>query len=271
MPTHALSRLTYHVARARAPWFKDRLNRFFAERYALDLTQSELDDPCAYSSLNALFTRALRPGARPLPDDPTAIISPCDGTISAIGTLSAGRMIQAKGIDYAASELLGALYDECFADGHFATIYLSPHDYHRFHAPIGGRLRCTQQIPGRLLTVAPPAVRSIRGLFLRNERLVTRWQTALGPVALVAVGAVNVGSITTVWSEEGTPLPRGQLRHYGENGPAFERGAEIGRFNLGSTIIVLFPAGSITWTDGLNSGDRIRMGEWLGTHPGGTA
>ena len=264
LPTRLLSRVTWHVARSPRPWLKNRLNRFLVQRYGLDLSEAEHADPCAYPTFNALFTRALRPGARPLPEDPQALVSPCDGTVSAVGHLRGEQLIQAKGIEYPLSTLLGGLDATPLRDGAFVTIYLSPRDYHRFHAPLAGRLCAERHVPGRLLTVAPCAVRAIRGLFLRNERHVTLWETAVGPVAVIPVGAVNVGSIETVWGGAVADAS-GLSRDYAPGAGVFlDRGEELGRFNLGSTVILVLPRGAVRWADGLVSGQSVRMGEVLG-------
>ncbi|ABM61600.1 phosphatidylserine decarboxylase [Halorhodospira halophila SL1] len=264
LPTRLLSRLTWHVARSPRPWLKNRLNRFLVRRYGLDLSEAEHSDPTAYPTFYALFTRALRPGARPLPEDPQALISPCDGTVSAVGHLHGERLIQAKGIEYSLRGLLHGLDPAPFRDGAFVTIYLSPRDYHRFHAPVAGRLQAERHVPGRLLTVAPSAVRAIRGLFLRNERHVTLWETVVGLVAVVPVGAVNVGSIETVWGGPVGEAP-GLSRDFGPGEGVFlGRGEELGRFNLGSTVVVVLPAGVVRWADGLVAGRPVRMGEVLG-------
>lgn len=291
LPTRAISYLTNRIAHTRIAWIKNPLNRIFCSIYKLDLEQAETSDPTAYASFNELFTRALRPSARPLSDAPNSIVSPCDGTISAIGQLDGENIIQAKGNTYSLSELLAELHDPRLTNGMFVTIYLSPGDYHRIHAPINARLLAYQHVPGRLLTVAPAAVRAIPRLFVRNERLITIWQTELGPCALIPVGALNVGSIETVWASAaqvsnctGTaprfydpPDARGWQQgeaqrdtadnnHYGPlaTPPALSRGEELGRFNLGSTVILLFPAGSLTWSSHLHCGSRVLMGQPLG-------
>lgn len=269
LPTHTLSTGARWFAELSTPWIRRPWNRYFVRRFGLDLSEAEHADPDAYPTFNALFTRALNPGARPLPGDPRALASPCDGRISACGRLDGNALLQAKGHHYAVGELIGdALpHADAFREGEFVNIYLSPRDYHRVHLPLDGWLRSEAHIPGRLLTVAPAAVRSIRGLFLQNERLVTVWETSVGPVAVVFVGAVNVGGIETVWIGRYRPRRRGQaaVRHYTEEtSPAHaRRGDEIGRFNLGSTVIVVAPPGSIGWNPGLRSGRAVRMGEPL--------
>ena len=264
LPTRALSWLAGRLARCRWSWVKDPLNRAFAARYRLDLEEAEHADPTAYPSLNALFTRGLNPGARPLPADPGALASPCDGTVSAVGTFDAAALLQAKGVAYPPAELLAGMGGEALGSGAYLTLYLSPQDYHRLHAPLDAVLRTERHVPGRLLTVAPPAVRAVPRLFARNERLVTVWDTAAGPMAVVAVGALHVGSIKTTWPGV-AEAARGEAAHYPEGcGPRLARGDELGRFNLGSTVILLLPHGSVRWRADLAPGRRVAMGEPVG-------
>lgn len=274
LPTRLVSALARRLAEARAPWLRGPLNRWFARRFGLELEEAEHPDPDAYPSFNALFTRALKPGTRPLPPDPEDIACPCDGRISALGRLSGDRILQAKGHDFSVAELLADTVEEpaAFRDAAFATIYLAPHDYHRVHAPVGGWLRAEGHIPGRLLTVAPWAVRSVPRLFCRNERLVTVWATPYGPVAVILVGAINVGGLESVWA--GPLLPAGggapATRRYSEaDTPArLARGDELGRFNFGSTVIVLLPGEQVAWHASLAPGRAVRVGASLGKLPG---
>ncbi len=267
LPTRLLSRLTRAVAHCRWPWLKNPLNRFFVRRYRIDLAEAEHTDPAAYPSFNALFTRALKAGSRPLPGDAAAVAAPCDGTVSAVGTLDGEGILQAKGHHYSAAELLaGAAGDpHPFRNGAFMTIYLSPRDYHRIHAPRDGRLLSAVHVPGRLLTVAPAAVRALPGLFLRNERLVTVWESDAGAVAVILVGAVNVGLMETAWGGPLSPRGRWGATPLPSNGEvALQRGDELGRFNLGSTVILLFEDGQVAWRPELGPGSPVRMGMEIG-------
>ncbi|ABI56216.1 archaetidylserine decarboxylase [Alkalilimnicola ehrlichii MLHE-1] len=244
LPHHAISRMVHWAVRVETPWFKNLLIKAFIRVFKVDMSEALEEDPTAYPTFNAFFTRALKPEARPLPDDPDAILSPADGTISQMGPIERDTIFQAKGHSFTTAELLGgdeALAEE-FRDGWFATIYLSPRDYHRVHMPMTGTLRQMIHIPGRLFSVAPFTVRTVPKLFARNERVACIFDTDRGPMAVVLVGAINVGSIETVWAGEITPPAgiRAQYSNYeADNAPTIARGHEMGRFNMGSTVITL--------------------------------
>jgi phosphatidylserine decarboxylase len=245
LPHHLVSWLTYRLARASWPPLKNVLIDTYMRLHPVDLDEAELSDPHAYPSLNAFFTRALRPEARPLCADETTALCPVDGLVSQAGPISSGRVFQAKGREYSLLELVGGdgRLAQPFSNGRFATLYLSPRDYHRIHMPLGGRLTDMIYVPGRLFSVAPYTVDSIPRLFARNERVVCRFETAQGPMVMVLVGAINVSAIDTVWHGPVTPPSRGRIEHwrYDQNMPVeLARGTEMGRFNLGSTVIVLF-------------------------------
>lgn len=268
LPQHGVSRLVHRAARWRwRPW-KGLLIGAFRRLYGIDLTEAAQPDPGAYPDFNAFFTRALRPGARPLPASPAAVACPVDGRLSAHGHLTGDRLLQAKGVDYSLADLLGGERDlaAALAGGTFATLYLAPRDYHRVHMPVAGRLRRTLHIPGRLYGVSPRLVRAVPGLFARNERVACLFEGAGGPFAMILVGAIGVGSIETVWAGEITPPAGRRIRRWdhGEGGPELARGAELGRFNLGSTVIVAFPPGHVRWRSGLQTGAPVRLGESLG-------
>jgi phosphatidylserine decarboxylase len=247
--------------------FKAGLIRWFIRRYGVDLSEAELPQAGTWPHFNAFFTRGLRAGRRVLPEDRHAVLCPADGRISQIGQLDGNTLIQAKGVAYAIDDLLGGREGsgQAFADGAFLTVYLSPADYHRVHMPISGTLREMTLVPGRLFSVAPHCVRAIPRLFARNERVVTLWETELGPMALVLVGAIFVGSIETVWSGEVTP-PRARCvqRTLYDDGPTLAAGAEMGRFNMGSTVIVVFPPAVVDWDPALTAEMRVRMGQLVG-------
>lgn len=249
-----------------APW-KNAVIRVMTRLYAIDVAEAANPDPASYPHFNAFFTRALRAGARPLDPAPDALLMPADGRISQAGPIRAGRIFQAKGRDYTAAELLGdAAAALPYADGSFATVYLSPRDYHRVHMPLAGRLRETLHVPGRLFSVAPFTVEAVPRLFARNERLVCHFDTAQGPLALVMVGALLVSGVETVWGGvEIPPYGSGIVRRdYRQRATAVElaRGAEMARFNMGSTVIVLWPAG-LSLAPGLAPGSPVRMGQRL--------
>lgn len=244
VPHHAVSRLTHRVARWESPRIQPLL-RWFIRRYRLDMSEAVEPEPEAYPSFNKLFTRALRADARPLEGDELSIVSPADSRISALGTIETGQIFQAKGHSYTVTELLGGFTDLArpFARGSFLTVYLSPRDYHRLHMPIAGRLTTMVHVPGRLFSVAPRIVAHTPRLYARNERVVAFFETAIGPVAMALIGAINVGSIETVWAGEITPPSRRHIRRidYGNQEIRLDRGAEMGRFNLGSSVVLLLP------------------------------
>lgn len=267
LPHRGLSRLVYWATRwTWRPW-KDFLIARVVRAYRIDMDQAANPDPRAYPTFNAFFTRALKPGARPLPDDARAVLAPADGTISQIGAIADGRVLQAKGRDFAAAELLGdAVAAAPYTKGNFLTVYLSPRNYHRVHMPVAGALRETVHVPGRLFSVAPFTVESVPRLFARNERLVCHFDGEQGPFAVVMVGAMLVSGIETVWGGvEVPPYARGITRRsWRDKAIALERGAELGRFNMGSTVIVLFPENRVSWDDRLVAGAEILVGAGIG-------
>ena len=267
LPHHLLSRLMHRLARSEKPWIRDPMIRFVIRHYDVNLEEAEHPDPASYPHFNAFFTRRLRPGARPIDPDPSHLVSPVDGTISQIGRLQDDRLLQAKGRTFTLEALLGgADLATPFRDGAFATLYLAPRDYHRIHMPHAGCLTAERIIPGRLFSVGPATVARIDGLFARNERVVWLFDTPFGPLALVPVGALFVGSIESVWAGELTPPHARRIRHRDHPGDlCFEKGEEIGRFNYGSTVILLLPRGAATWRSELSPGSRVQMGEWLAT------
>ncbi|OOG27118.1 phosphatidylserine decarboxylase [Thioalkalivibrio denitrificans] len=270
LPHHAISRTVHALARMETR-LKDPVARWFIRRYGVDMSEAAETRPEAYPSFNAFFTRALRPDARPLDDDPTALLSPADSTVSALGRISEGRIIQAKGRDFSLETLLGgdAARAQPFRNGHFITLYLSPRDYHRVHMPAAGRLCETVYVPGRLFSVAPHTVRTIPNLFARNERVACLFDTERGPLASIMVGAINVGSIELVWAGEVTP-PRHDptVTRHDDRPVELPRGAEMGRFNMGSTVILLLPDVPFTWQSDLAPGMRVKVGEGIGKFDG---
>ncbi|MGE0081239.1 MAG: archaetidylserine decarboxylase [Thiohalomonadaceae bacterium] len=270
MPGHLLSRGMLALTRVRYAGFKNPLIDFFIKRFRIDMSQAAQSDPHAYADFNSFFTRALKPGARPVDMAPEAVCSPVDGTVSQIGAIEDGRVFQAKDHDFTVLELLGgsAQRAEPFLGGRFTTIYLSPRDYHRIHMPVSGTLRCMVHIPGRLFSVNPATTRVIPRLFARNERVAAVFDTELGPMAVVMVGAVFVGSIETVWQGVVTP-PAGKIVrtwHYDKvSAPRFDKGDEIGRFNMGSTVVLLFGPDALAWEAGLGADVPVVMGQRIGT------
>ena len=267
LPHHALSRAVLWATRRRSSLVTPVVRRF-ARAYDVDMSDAVEPELGAYETFNAFFTRALRPDARPVPADPEAIASPADGRISGIGRVRDARVLQAKGVDYSLLELLGGDGEatERLADGGFATVYLSPRDYHRLHMPRTGTLLRQTHVPGRLWSVGPHAVRALDGLFARNERVIAQFDTERGRMALVLVGAINVAAIETVWAGLVTPPQRRtvtRVDYTGDERVTIERGAEMGRFNMGSTVIALFEHGC-DWSDALEAESPVRVGESLG-------
>lgn len=267
VPHKLLSRIVFHASRSTFKPWKNWLIGFITRRFDVDREEALHADADAYASFNDFFTRALKPCARPLPADPLVIACPADGHISQAGSIADGRIFQAKGQSFSAAELLGdeqsaAAYDS----GSFATIYLSPRDYHRVHMPLAGTLRSTVHIPGRLFSVAPFAVEGIPRLFARNERLVCHFDGEQGPFAVVLVGAMLVSSISTVWSGLTVPpYARGiQRADWSADNIQLARGEEMGRFNMGSTVIVLLPESWAQLDSTLQAQQPVRMGHPLG-------
>lgn len=268
-PHHLVSRLMGVASDCRHPSVKNWMISRFVRRYGVDMTQALQEDPLAYETFNQFFTRALKPDARPLDATPQGIVCPADGAISQLGSIEHGRIFQAKGHSYGLTSLLGGdmARAEPFVGGEFATIYLSPRDYHRVHMPCAGTLREMVHVPGRLFSVNPLTAGHVPELFARNERVVCIFDTEYGPMALVLVGAMIVASIETVWAGLVTPHKR-KVRSVpydaASRGPIqLDKGAEMGRFLLGSTVIVLFGRDRVRWTDRSSVRGPVRMGELL--------
>lgn len=261
LPQHAISRLTGKFGRCENPWVKNTLIKAFIKHFNVDMSQALEPDPTAYATFNHFFTRALKADARPLGE---GILSPADGTLSQYGRLQAGQLVQAKGHTYSAQTLLGgdtALAEE-FLGGSFATVYLSPRDYHRVHMPVTGTLREMIYVPGRLFSVNQATANYVPGLFARNERLVCIFDTEYGPMAMVLVGAMIVAAIETVWSGQVTPLAGNPQRMRFGQPITLEKGAEMGRFMLGSTVVTCFTK-PVNFNE-IPPGKMVSMGESLG-------
>jgi phosphatidylserine decarboxylase len=263
LPKGRLTRLAGRVASAQRGPRTTRLIRWFVGHYGVDMAEAAEPDIAAYKSFNEFFTRALKPGARPLAQ--ADLVCPVDGAISQFGRVRSGQIFQAKGHDYSARSLVGgdAELAARFDDGFFATLYLSPKDYHRIHMPCAGRLTRMLHVPGALFSVNPTTARGVPRLFARNERVVCVFEDATGPFVLVLVGATIVGSMATVWHGVVNPRRSRQLREwrYDDQRIELEQGAEMGRFLLGSTVVMLFPAGGLQFNPGWMPGGTIRMGE----------
>ncbi|WP_238595917.1 archaetidylserine decarboxylase [Methylophaga nitratireducenticrescens] len=268
LPQHLLSRLMHRICRLTIPWFKNRIISIIIRQYKVDMTEAVNPDINSYQHFNAFFTRKIKAETRPIAVGNDVIVSPVDGCISQLGFIEKGRIVQAKGHDYSTLELLGgdpALAAQ-FDGGQFATIYLSPRDYHRIHMPVSGKLMRMRYIPGKLFSVNPLTVRGVPRLFARNERVVTVFETDSGPMALILVGAIFVGSMETVWHEgEITPpYTKGILDwHYADAHIRLNKGEEMGRFNMGSTVVLLLPPDAPTWTDKWKAEMKIKLGQAL--------
>jgi phosphatidylserine decarboxylase len=268
LPQHALSRLMHRIARSTSPLVRDTLIRAVLRGYPqIEMREAAQPDPLAYPSFNAFFTRALRADARVVEGGADDLVSPVDGTVSQIGKVAAGKILQAKGIHYSPAALLA---DEAAAaryeGGAFACIYLAPYNYHRIHMPLAGRLLATRYVPGALYSVNASTARAIPGLFARNERVVCEFDTALGPMAMVLVGALFVGSIETVYAGEVNPpgTRGGVVRSVDEGaGTQFAKGAELGRFNMGSTVVLLAANAALRFSDRFSPGAAVRLGQLL--------
>lgn len=267
LPQHLLSRLAGCVADCRWPWLKNAFINWFVKRYQVDMSEAVQEEPTAYACFNDFFTRALKDGARPIDPAADSVLCPADGAISQLGAIEHGRIFQAKGQSFSALELLGGDpgHAALFQGGQFATVYLSPRDYHRVHMPLGGVLREMIYVPGKLFSVNRNTAENVPELFARNERVVCLFDTDAGPMAVVLVGAMIVASVETPWAGLVAP-PRRQLRaeQYGRAAPKLSRGEEMGRFKLGSTAIVLFGPGRTRWDNSLQAGDAVRMGQNMG-------
>jgi phosphatidylserine decarboxylase len=271
LPQHGISRLVLRATRSRNVAFKNALIRLFVRGFRPDMSDAIETEPTAYASFNEFFTRALRPDARPLDMDSRAIVSPVDGTVSEAGTLSADRLLQAKGHEYSLRALLAgnAAWERTFAGGTFATIYLAPYNYHRIHMPLAGELRESFYVPGRLFSVNNTTARLVPGLFSRNERVFCGFDAGGLPWAIILVGALNVGSMATVWHGDVTPRRHREVTALPVTDvladTTLAKGAEMARFNMGSTVILLLPPGAARWQDSLAAGRVLRMGERIGT------
>jgi len=271
IPQHGLSRLVGMLARSEVPWIKTTFISLFMKRFGIDLSEAQIEDPDRFETFNAFFTRALKPDARPLEaSDAADIACPADGAVSQLGAIRANQVFQAKGHDYSLYDLLGgdsALASE-FTNGQFATIYLSPRDYHRVHMPVTGTLRETRYVPGDLFSVNEATANGVPNLFARNERLVCIFDTEHGPAAVILVGAMIVAGIETVFSGQVTPLPKQVVTtDYQRTAPiTLEKGEELGRFLLGSTVVLLFPEGKARFESDLKAGSLVRVKGKLGQY-----
>lgn len=268
LPKHLLSRLVGMLAAAKAGALTQFLIKTFIKAFDINMKEALYEDPSAYDTFNAFFTRPLKDGIRPIVDGDNILCQPVDGRISQFGDIVGDRVFQAKGHNYSVTTLLGGKPElaECFKGGKFVTIYLAPKDYHRIHMPITGKLTDTLHVPGELFSVNPLTAENVPGLFARNERVVTLFDTSVGKVALVLVGATIVASIETVWAGNITPPAGKYVQHWQHNNDniTLEKGEEMGRFKLGSTVVLCFESDKIEFED-LCAGDLTRLGQALAT------
>ncbi len=270
LPKRLITALVYRLARIRVRAIKDLLIRSFLKIYTVNLDEVARSVPDEFVSFNDFFIRELNSDSRPIDSSASSIVSPADGFISAVGRIEKNSVLQAKGLDYSLEELLATDLDEAqsYYDGSFATIYLAPFNYHRVHAPFAGELVAARYVPGTLFSVNQMTVSNIRGLFVRNERLICHFRTAAGPYVLILVGAMNVGSITTPWTGELRPRKGNIVENIDLQRATPPRSADkgdlLGWFNMGSTVILLLPPHVCEWRSGLGSGDALRMGEAIG-------
>jgi phosphatidylserine decarboxylase len=269
-PQHLLSRLVGRLANANTVWLKNTCIRKFIKRYGVNMEEALHADPDNYTSFNNFFTRALKPGTRPIAEPMDAMVSPADGVISASGDICADRLIQAKDKTFSLTALLGGddKDAEAFLDGSFFTVYLSPKDYHRVHMPCSAQLKKMLYVPGNLFSVNQATSENIPDLFARNERAVCLFDSDAGPLAIVLVGAMIVAGIETPWAGQVAPANHGaSTNDYLHQQPAIQlgKGEEMGRFKLGSTVIVLVGPGAVRWEDTVQANSEVRMGEALGT------
>jgi phosphatidylserine decarboxylase len=267
LPHHLLSRLVYAFMRIRLAPIKNTQIALIGSVFGVEWDEAKIENISEFETFNAFFTRELKPGAREIDPDPMVFVSPSDGKISQSGRITNDRAVQAKGQHYSIRSLLANDPSSAeFINGFFTTVYLSPKDYHRVHMPFDGKLQRMIHVPGRLFSVAPYTVRQVPDLFARNERVVSLFDTAHGPMALILVGAMLVSSMETVWSGVVTP-PRGRKVTRGDwsrRDIRLARGEEMGRFNMGSTVILLLPPAAVSSINHYESGDDVVMGQRLG-------
>jgi len=267
LPKHLLSRAVAKLAESERPWIKNLLIKAAIRAFDINMQEAASDRVEDYENFNAFFTRQLKTGARPIDSDPRTLISPADGVISQAGDIDSNRVLQAKGIDYSLARLLGnSTQAKLYSDGTFATIYLSPKDYHRVHIPADGQLLSTRYIPGELFSVNQQTAETLPGLFARNERLVCEFKSEeIGHFSVILVGAMLVAGIETVWGGFEQPGP-GAVREidFSSEGRKFSKGDEIGCFKFGSTVILVFQSDQVALNKNLQPSLAVSMGEKIG-------
>jgi len=271
IPKHMLSSGMHWFMQVETPWIKNNVIKLLTKIYGINISEAADEDINNYPHFNAFFTRALKPEARPIDDTPNSWVSPVDGLISQSTHIEGNKIIQAKCHPYTVEALVGGdiSYAKKFSNGEAAVIYLSPKDYHRIHIPVDAKLLSMTYVPGDLFAVNPATVRQVEGLFARNERLVIRFENEHGPFCLVMVGAIFVGSMETVWEGKITPDYEPTIQHwdYQDDNIQFSKGDEIGRFNMGSTVVLLTTEGQLPELGKIHSDTPIKMGELLAKYP----
>ncbi|MBV1914457.1 MAG: phosphatidylserine decarboxylase [Pseudomonadales bacterium] len=270
VPQHLVSRLAGLLTESQIPWLKNYLIGKAIKTFHVNMAEAAEPNPRYYATFNDFFTRALAEGARPIDATTDSVVSPADGQISQMGKIDQGQLLQAKGKAFSLKQLLAddAELTEAFVDGSFMTVYLSPKDYHRVHMPWGGTLKSMTYVPGALFSVNQTTSEQVDGLFARNERVICSFDTERGPMVVILVGAMIVGSIETVWAGQIAP-PKRQLTQVNYTQPPtpieFKKGDEMGRFKMGSTAIVLFGEDVVEWDSNLDELSDVQVGMKIGT------
>jgi len=271
IPKHFLSTVMHSFMQVETPWVKNNVIKLLTKIYGIDISEAADENIDNYPHFNAFFTRALKPEARPIDSTPDSWVSPVDGLISQSTHIEKNHIIQAKAHPYTVEALVGGdiEYAKQFHNGDAAVIYLSPKDYHRIHMPVDAKLISMTYVPGDLFAVNPSTVRQIPGLFARNERLVIRFENEQGPFCLIMVGAIFVGSMETVWEGKITPEYEPTIQHwdYAEESISFNKGDEIGRFNMGSTVVLVTPEQQLPELGKIQTNTPIKMGQHLAKYP----
>ena len=269
LPQHLLSKLMWKITRCECKWLLKLILPMFIRLFKVNMQEAKISDWESFNSFNEFFTRELKEDAREISTDDKTIACPVDGAVSQLGHISSDLIFQAKGHAYSLTQLLGDREDlgKLFKDGEFNTIYLSPKDYHRIHMPIDGTLKEMIHVPGELYSVNPTTVENVPALFARNERVICVFDTTAGPMAMVMVGAIFVGSIETVWHGEVTPPTAKEIRNwkYEDKPETYKKGQEMGRFNMGSTVILIYAKNKINWEKELQAEKVVRLGEAIAT------
>lgn len=269
IPKHLLSRLIGFAADSQWIWLKDLMINWFIKYYKVDMNIAERSDPADYVTFNDFFIRKLKANLRPIASAPGAIISPVDGVVNQFGEIAQGRLIQAKGMDYSLNALLGGSgFEQQFWKGQFITLYLSPKDYHRVHMPFTGKLLEMTYVPGSLFAVNQASANQIPAVFAKNERVICTFQTEIGKMAVIMIGAMIVAGINMIWAGKVTPNKDKSIKSYMYHDIGLRRGEEMGYFSMGSTVIVLFEPNQMNWEPGLDFDQSVKYGQKIGLSVG---